>query len=258
MTKRPWNIFFWFWAWAGEIHPVPVPVAYYKFDEWSGDTAFDSVEDYDWTLVNSPEWTDGKINTGIKSDSADSWIRLPDWVNLFNIWWDVSFWFWYQHSETFSSWNWLIDLWIWAASDHLSRNVWIQIAVEDWSNKLILRKWTQDRHSGDNCIRTANSVSTTELSYIVVIISNHNEYSIYINNVEQTLETVWDGLWDDDIVFTDRNDKNSIITSYLNDNWPRLWAGWLIDEVWIWDQALTQEEISDLYNDWDGARPPFS
>ena len=250
MSKKPWNIFFCFWAWAGEPNPVPVPISYYTMDEWSGTTAFDSVGSNDFALSNT-SWGAWKINTWLDFNWTNSkW----DWPISFTVNSISSYSFWYK---TNSTWSRLQVLW-WYKTTTPTTQFWIILNYRPWT------AWATNwdiwvynfRSDLWNTERTFYSTIWPTLydwnwHHIVIVLDNTIDtwWEIYFNWVKQTKVNV----------------VNNTLNNYtiplwlwyrrsLNDHW----FNWQIDEVWIWNQALTQEQITYLYNSWNGARPPFS
>lgn len=61
------------------IPPSSSPIAYWKFDEGSGTSAFDSSGNGNTgTLVNGPVWTTGKIGGAIQTDGASNYVEVQD------------------------------------------------------------------------------------------------------------------------------------------------------------------------------------
>ena len=67
-------------AWANEPI-IPGAISHWKFDEGSGSTAYDSAGSNDGTLVNSPVWTSGKINDALSFDGVDDFVATAN--NIF-------------------------------------------------------------------------------------------------------------------------------------------------------------------------------
>ncbi|MEM2971281.1 MAG: LamG domain-containing protein [Candidatus Bathyarchaeia archaeon] len=66
-----------------KIQPVkasePGLIGYWKFDEGSGTTAYDSSGNNNTgTLVNGPAWVDGKIGKALSFDGIDDYVEVPD------------------------------------------------------------------------------------------------------------------------------------------------------------------------------------
>ncbi len=59
-------------------------VSYWKLDESSGTIATDSVGTNDGTLVNGPVWTSGQVDGALSFDGVDDYVLLPDIELLLN------------------------------------------------------------------------------------------------------------------------------------------------------------------------------
>lgn len=53
---------------------VPNPVSWWKFNEGSGITAYDSADNHNGTLVNGPVWTTGRIDSALSFDGSDDYV----------------------------------------------------------------------------------------------------------------------------------------------------------------------------------------
>ena len=65
----------WFLGWEPE--PLPEPIAYWKFDEGEGDTAYDSAGDNDGTVYGAV-WTTGQIDGALSFDGDNDYVMVGD------------------------------------------------------------------------------------------------------------------------------------------------------------------------------------
>ena len=66
-------------VWAEYTHPNTGLVGYWKFDEGTGTTAYDSSGNgNDGTLINGPTWVDGKLGKALSFDGIDDYVEIPD------------------------------------------------------------------------------------------------------------------------------------------------------------------------------------
>jgi len=62
--------------WLIKLVPPLGMVSYWRLNEGSGTTAYDSVGDNDGTLVNEPEWTTGIVDGGLSFDGIDDYVTM--------------------------------------------------------------------------------------------------------------------------------------------------------------------------------------
>ncbi|MHC4571635.1 MAG: LamG-like jellyroll fold domain-containing protein, partial [Planctomycetota bacterium] len=53
-------------------------VSWWRFDEGSGTTAYDSAGDNDGTLINGPVWTTGQVGGALEFDGTDDFVNISD------------------------------------------------------------------------------------------------------------------------------------------------------------------------------------
>jgi sugar lactone lactonase YvrE len=68
---------------AEHLFTYPGAVAYWRLDETEGDIAYDSVGDYDGTLIGGPVWqpTGGMVAGALQLDSIDDYVSTPFVLN---------------------------------------------------------------------------------------------------------------------------------------------------------------------------------
>jgi len=69
-------------SWLGEEMYAFKPISYWKFDEQSGILAADSIGEKHGTLVNFPtddsQWVEGKVDGALSFDGVDDYVTVPD------------------------------------------------------------------------------------------------------------------------------------------------------------------------------------
>lgn len=212
-------------------------VSYWKLDEASWTTAYDSVGSNDWT-ISGATWTTGKINDWLSFDWVDDYVSIPHntslnfganpftvscWVNF-----NTTNRFHLFNKDWFGSWWWVRDRF------DLSTDKY-EFRIDDGSN-------AKEYHFTSN-INDWNwhflSFIRDEQNMIVYIDGSAVSGSFYLN--DWTVGTIDNT----DILYFGRY---STLATY----------NWLMDEVWIWNRALTQEEITELYNNWEWLQYPFT
>ena len=211
-------------------------VSYWKLDENSWTTAFDSVGSTDWTLEGSAWFTAWKIN---------SWVQSPDSTNnaYVNLW-----------THPVLSWNFSVSIWV----------------KKTWSNSIRWYPYFAWGNNFDNFfsfttnssndywirIRTSTTLDQTLISsintwqwYHLVATRDWNNLKWYVDwnlNINVTNSIVWVTLSNQQFYF--------LWHKSFSDNQNFIWV---IDEVWVWNKVLTQAEITELYNSWNGLQYPF-
>ena len=57
-------------------------IALWKFDEGSGETAFDSAGNNDGILMNGPSWTSGIVGAALSFDGQNNYVEIPNEENF--------------------------------------------------------------------------------------------------------------------------------------------------------------------------------
>lgn len=68
--------------WLIKLAPPSGMVSYWRLNEGSGITAYDSVGGNDGTLVNGPEWTTGIVDGGLSFDGIDDYVEVSHHPDL--------------------------------------------------------------------------------------------------------------------------------------------------------------------------------
>jgi len=234
------------------IYPQPCQmVGHWKLDDGTGDTATDSTinANHGTLMPDSPVWTtEGKINGALDFDGVDDYVEIPDDPSL-----DIT------DEITLMAWvypeNWDHDGYSAASSgDKTSENAIITKAndndVGDWN---LHYKWNDDDgrfgfrfelNGGDTTAHGINifeETPSTELNtwYHVAGVYDGSQVKLYING--ELVESA------DYALAIDTNDFPLRIGKQLW--WSDIYSMWdgKIDEVKIYNCALTDEEILDEY-----------
>jgi len=209
--------------------PGAGPVSHWKFDEGQGLIAYDSAGNNDGTIYRA-EWTTGIIDGALDFDGVDDYVSVPD-----------------DSSLDFTS------------GQSFSVATWFRIEAGDASGQPILQKYSNSNRSGYALFGNSGSVSgriafvTWGTGEIFVLdegeyndgnwhyaVGVRNQYSgiiqLYINGVE---------------VDTNNEPTRSLANS-ANLSIGTNWTGnsdyhGKIDDVRIYNRALSAEEIQQLY-----------
>ena len=207
-------------------------VSYWKFDESSGITAFDSHGSNDGTINDATINQTGKINTAYYFDGVNSEVEIGDGSLLGN-------------AKTVSLW--------FKTSDTSSGNKVLMgqgMNTGDTYGVLAFRAGTGIRILGESGT-TQNfggaSLNDGEWHHLVAT-NDGTETNIYVDGAFLGSGTNW---FETSIV-----EISEIGAHKFNGNYVSLFKG-KIDEPAIWDRVLNSDEIEALYNNGDGNQYPF-
>ena len=217
--------------------PPPQMVAYWKFDEGRGTIANDSAGKNNGT-VHGAEWTAGRFNNALSFDGVDDYVEVPD---------DPSLRFMQSSSFTISA--------------------WVMPVLETGNGYIVCKMRGGGRRSVFGYLATWNSIisgfsfggesswkgyaltGTSRNSapvgswYHVVGVYDDEEVRIYLNGELRSRRTF------DLETGSTTPDKNLVIGAKSYDSTIKAFFGGKIDEVRIYDGALSDAEIRSLYED---------
>ena len=203
-------------------------ISYWKFDEGSWTTAFDSVEDNDWSIIGAT-WTTGKINNWLSFDWVDDYVDMGDFYPV-----------------------------IWSNA----RSCFARIKTTNSTDNKCIMEWGSHNNSERWQIRLDPTELRLEVAGDWATGTTQLDNGIW-HYVWVTYDWSWTlsgaKLWVDWNIELDISSSQSVNTGTNHgiDIWRdpalgnNLYFDWLIDEVWIWNRALTSSEVSELYNNWD-------
>lgn len=227
--------------------------AYYKLDETSGTTAYDSVARYNGTYVNTPTLgQQGKVNYSINLTSG------TDAVNITTLARPVS--------------NITVNAWM-RSIDHGS--VKVIVGADDVNKGQLKRHFTTYAYLGRFTVGLFTATGGEDYFYVdpsiinitdglwhmVTFTYNTTNVYLYVDGVNRTV-TLSGGLPSGNLgLFTNGSTTSygtgiSIGQNSPYDNGQQFIGG--IDEVGIWNRSLSATEISQLYNSNNGSSYPFS
>jgi len=217
-------------------------IGYWSFDEGSGITANDSSGNgNNGTLVNGPIWTPGEIAGALSFDGVDDYVSFAS-----------------QAQSTIS-----ISAWVYAQAtpgnvfpriiDMPGYVLFLPEPSNPKSNPASLG-FLSRRSDGDGEWNTpANSMAYNSWNHVAVVYdssSTSNNADLYINGVKQTISKITPPQGTQT-----SNEGEGIIGNHIPLN--RGWDG-LIDELRIYNRALSAAEIVSLYDQGNNASFNFS
>jgi len=212
-------------------------VAYYKFDENTGSTAWDSVGSNDGTISGATRTT-WKIN---------SWLSF-DWTND-----EVSLW---NISSLFTT-------------NEASLVMWVKLDVATPVNVAqtwFAAFWTDSARShypftdGLAYIETFRSSRVNSIS----LSGSIDRTTWHMVTITTTPWTNWWKMYQNDTLIHQTTWEASVSIPTSSFIWKSVSAGgdsfidWVVDEVWLRSRTLSSSEITELYNSWAWLQYPFS
>ena len=208
-------------------------IAYYKCDTGSWSTLFDSVGN-NHLSINGATWTTGKIGNWLSFDWVNNYVGSDD--SIVSPIFSLSFWA--------KGWGW----WAILGDSWRPVNCFTGFIVFDDFSIYIST-------SGEGCWieKTTLESNYTPTGWYehIVLTRDGPTWRLYINGSLQNSAN---------LPFNNGNNDRFTIGAAWNSwsgNYER-YSNTDIDEVWIWNRALTSTEVSELYNSWDGLQYPFS
>ncbi len=196
-------------------------VGYWSFDEGSGTTAYDySGYNNHGTLYNGPQWVDGKLGKALSFDGVNDYISVPHNGNL-NITGGITIEAWLNPNTSQSS--------IWVSIVGKGTGSW----TPDIWNYLLGLEYLKPRIVYGGGLTASQAIPSNSWSYVVFIgDSSSNRLKIYINGVLVSQGTMTS------MPTTNTNSIRITGNNYFNG---------LIDEVRIYNRALSDQEIKAIY-----------
>jgi hypothetical protein len=208
-------------------------IAYYKFDETTGTNATDIVGGLTLAATNTPAWAAGKINNGTDLEYSSSQL----WSN----------------SSAFAG----------ATPSAFSFNVWIKPESSIAYQQVIFKYMNGSggvsfrlqfdnadhfrgavRRNGNNRDVLTTATMTAGNWYMITVVARSDGNYIYVN-----------GSYDNKAATTDAIDAFGSSTYPFtvggNEGGNEYFDG-IVDELGIWDKALSTDEITELYNSGNG------
>ena len=212
------------YSWVEEEMEANV-VAYWRFEEANGTTAYDWVGDNDGTLTNGPVWTTGKVGGALEFDGVDDYVEISD-------------------DPVLSPKK--ITLAAWIYPDDVSHTFQIIGKWEPLDNEYIfdnkndndrLRLGIDPGGSGFVGIYSNDGVLTPNSWQHVAVTWDGSSCVFYVNGANAGENSSYSG---------DLRDSDNPVTIGRRNDGARYFDG-RIDEVGIWDRALSAGEIEQLY-----------
>jgi hypothetical protein len=202
-------------------------VAYWRFDETSGTTAYDSIGSNDGTLKNGASFTSsGKSGYALSLDGTDDYVEVPDDASL-DITEEVTLELWFKPAITYDS-----------GLTHSVLLIDRQRGTDSYALLINADGKLQFGTAGGNIQSTTASWTAGTWYHVVGTyrdVSGAYSGELYVNGVEETLSV-------------DNYDNMAGGSTYLGIGRPSFDFNGIIDEFVIYNQVLTPSEVLDRYN----------
>ncbi|HUW20936.1 MAG TPA: LamG domain-containing protein [Sedimentisphaerales bacterium] len=234
------------WTQQGAATLTEGLVSCWNFDEGSGTTAYDSAGTNNGTLVNGPVWTTGKIAGALSFDGINDYVALP---NNTPIWlpqndFTAACWVYFDKDPT-STAEFILDL-QWSCWSVHELNTGYGIFRNAVDGKV---KFAMETASADDDLRSEDVLAKNRW-YHVVAVRYGTTQAIYLDGQLNASRTCsgepikFVGSGSDYKVNFGRVSNVSETLYYLDG---------MIDDVRIYDRALSAEEVRELYEYAPGA-----
>jgi len=216
--------------------PTEGLISHWMLDEGAGTTAYDSAGYNDGTLVNGPVWTTGRIDLGLDFDGVDDYMSVPDDSSL--------------------------DF---ASGENFSVAAWFRIEAGETSGEPILQKYSNSNQSGYALFGNSGFVpgriafvtwGTGEIAALDDGGYNDGSWHYAVGVRSQSSGEIH--LYIDGVEVDSNNEPSRSLANSANLHIGTNFTGHSnlygkIDDVRVYDRALSAEEIWDLYL--EGAGP---
>ena len=215
--------------------PGPNLVAWWAFDEGSGSIAYDSAGNNDGTVYGAV-WTIGQIGGALDFDGTNDYVEVPDDSSLR-----------FSQNDSFS-----ISLWCKPLNPNKSGDVISKMTASGqpgcfgyeliWSYPLSRFAFSASKfYYGSTDIRTDDNSAPAGDWYHVAAVYDNKDMKIYLNGTLQR-----SGTFTYDTGST-TPDKNLAIGVRSYDSAMTAYFDGLIDDVWVYNKALSEDEVEQLY-----------
>ena len=216
--------------------PTEGLISHWEFDEGQGSIAYDSAGSNNGTLVNDTSWATGKVGSyALVFDGDDDYVQIPDSPELrFSGTQPFSVALWFKRLVDMPNHEFLLV----KGFDGDPENCNYALYILDDDEAI---RWMWENNSGTNYILNSGVSTSVGQWYHTVGVWDGTEQIIYVNGVKAN-STVPAG------APSSGNNNPIIIGKILAGTSPAMYDfNGIIDDVRIYDRALSAEEIKLLY-----------
>jgi hypothetical protein len=213
--------------------PEPGPIAHWKFDEGEGSIAYDSAGNNDGTIYGA-QWTTGQVDGALSFDGVNDYVEVT-------------------YNDVYQLPVFTVSTWVYMASSDLkgailtrgedvtSDNAALIFTISDWGGVLLTYENNSDQSQD---FPTNYRPPSDTWTHLAASRAQDGEIQIYANGVSI-------GQWGSSATPSDNCYQNILIGAYwYNPPGGAYVTGFFpgrIDDVSIYDRALSAEEIWDIY-----------
>src|SRR3989344_7565793 len=207
--------------------PTTGLVAHWKFDEGSGTTAGDSAGTNNGTLVNGPTFATGKVGQALSFDGSNDYVQMSSGAGYSN-----------TQAHTFAAW-------VKINGAFGSNYGWILSADNQGilgGTSLVVRNNGQPAFfykAGENFVDSNTALTQSVWAHIATVYNGSGSVTFYLNGVADGTRSTGATTW------------GSTSLAFRMGVWSvgqHFFPG-SIDDVRVYNRALSAQEISDIYND---------
>jgi predicted outer membrane repeat protein len=214
--------------------PTQGLISHWAFDEGSGSTAYDSFGDNDGNLMGAPNWTTGQVDGALSFDGVDDYVEVPDAPSLDGM--DaltITAWI---KTDSSGDYMGVVSKYIHSSGDNLDDSYCLLL---DPSGAVIFQY-----NPGNIYVIKLSSPTVADGSWHHIVgVYTGTEGSIYIDGNEVPLFRDYS----DPGGSLNNTDVQLTIGSSNNNGTLDFFFQGTIDDVRIYDRALSAEEIRQLY-----------
>ncbi|MBI3231684.1 MAG: fibronectin type III domain-containing protein [Candidatus Doudnabacteria bacterium] len=204
--------------------PPPGPVGYWKLDDASGTTTADSSGNgNNGSLTNGPVWTTGKVNGGLSFDGVDDYVLIPNSPSL-------------------------------SPTTAITLTAWVNISNTN-TTKMIVAKYDSTgasyflRVGGSRVRFNVNAGGTLSGPPDSATLLSPNTWYHIVGTYDGTQAKLYiNGLLNTSIAKSGAINVTSLPVNIGRHGSNLMFMQGLIDEVRVYDRALSQSEVTALYN----------
>jgi len=223
-------------------------ISYWKFDEDPGPTAFDSADANNGTIYGATRTT-GQVGGALSFDGMHDYVKVPDHASLdFGPGQDFSLEAWIKATQNQAEWQGTILAKLNAPGQPASKRSYgyslMVRGLMDSVNEGKIGVWLGDGDGSDGPLQlySVNTYDDDTWHHVVATIDRDSLAVLYIDGSEVN---------NADVSYLSSLDESN--SEYLEIGregvYDQYWFEGLIDEVAIYDRALTPEEIQQHYQD---------